>query len=204
MDEITRLQRLGDLEAWKRAGRLKADLRSYFRPWDILTRMNPKTWATLETWTPSAGGVFFHGPTGVGKTAAARYLMARAWWAGRTVAETTGPFFVLQCSGFEDHARRATLERVQVLLVDDLDKARFTEHSLMALWEVMNTRHARRLPTLITANMTPADLCAAWTGTTRNETLGVSILRRLIPVMDCPMEGEDVRLHPDYGRRIRE
>lgn len=66
-----------------------------------------------------------------------------------------------------------------VLVLDDLDKARFTEWVSERLYVLVNRRYEARLPMIITTNVSPADLGIAWKKGGIDSIIGAAILDRL-------------------------
>jgi DNA replication protein DnaC len=133
-------------------------------------------------------GLWAHGPAGCGKTALCRTLLVRCHIAGGDVAEVSARRLL------RDGDRNPLWERLltaDVLLVDDLDKAVWTEISASVWWEVTDRRADR--PTLITANSSGADLAKTLTGAGLSDNWIRPALSRLMPIVGVKMTGEDLR-----------
>lgn len=123
-----------------------------------IEQANPEAWARLRAWRPESS-LYLCGPVGTGKTFAARCILTRAVSSLWTVAEITAlDLFRLQ-RDFRRAEAYARLQRVRLLLLDDLDKtADWTGARTEALWEIANERAEARRRTIITANTSPARL----------------------------------------------
>ena len=133
-------------------------------------------------------GLWAHGPAGCGKTALCRTLLVRCHLAGGDVAEVSARRLL------RDGDRSPLWNRLldaDVLLVDDLDKAVWTEISASVWWEVTDRRADR--PTLITANSSGADFAKALTGAGLSDNWIRPALSRLMPIVGVRMTGEDLR-----------
>ncbi len=92
------------------------------------------------------------------------------------------------------------LAQVEVLVLDDLDKAEFTSYVSMRLYALINRRYEnggsqRAKPLIVTSNRTPADLCVTWAKKGLDEVIGIAILdrmRELCGQFIC-VEGESYR-----------
>jgi DNA replication protein DnaC len=133
-------------------------------------------------------GLWAHGPAGCGKTALCRTLLVRCHIAGGDVAEVSARRLL------RDGDRAPLWNRLldaDVLLVDDLDKAVWTEISASVWWEVTDRRADR--PTLITANSSGSDFAKALTGAGLSDNWIRPALSRLMPIVGVKMTGEDLR-----------
>lgn len=132
-------------------------------------------------------GLWAHGPAGCGKTALCRTLLVRCHLGG-DVAEVSARRLL------RDGDRAPLWERLltaDVLLVDDLDKAVWTEISASVWWEVTDRRADR--PTLITANSSGSDFARTLTGAGLSDNWIRPALSRLMPIVGVKMTGEDLR-----------
>ena len=120
-----------------------------------------------EAWEFSPEGLGFIGAPGTGKTRCAWRLLRRLHFAGRRVYGLTATAYAKACAdqfhddpevkaGAEAVLRRC--QRVEVLLLDDMGKQRFTERAEMELFALLEHRTGNLLPTVWTANAEKGDL----------------------------------------------
>ena len=128
-----------------------------------------------------------HGYVRRGKTSLARKLLHRAFVAGYTIGETTGAELALLGTSFDrtDRVRFNTLMGVEVLLIDDLDKAAWTRHNLSGFWNMMNARES--VSTIITTNSSPAQCQQSLEARSDNGQLIRAAFSRLTPRSDIHM-----------------
>lgn len=118
---------------------------------------NVGVWRRLRVPEVLATNHFLFGPTGVGKTYAARCVLNATMARGKTAAEMSARRFLLLASQYGKEAQLRALHRADVLLLDDIDKADFGRRdTLQALWELFDQRQSQC--TIITANVAPKDL----------------------------------------------
>lgn len=157
---------------------------------------NPEAWAVAKAWRPLTGSLFVSGPRGVGKSYMFRCCVKRAFWSGLTVADITGRHLLdTACSySYEARADFERWKRCGVLLMDDLDKAPFTDLTLGALHEILDWRCNARLRTLITSNV-PWDalLDSMLRGCPGNSSKTTATMDRLEPLTRLEMTGESLR-----------
>jgi hypothetical protein len=135
----------------------------------------------IISWPYGPKGILAHGATGMGKT---RCLLLRLrtlhFKEHRSIKAIGAANFGLKCAQFfwEDQSKAAGfidgLIRVDVLLLDDLDKAKFTERTETELFNVINERTANGKPILASLNVTGEELAAML-----SEHRGWPIVRRL-------------------------
>lgn len=120
-----------------------------------------------EAWEFSPEGLGFIGAAGTGKTRCAWRLLKRLHFAGRRVYGLTATAYAKACADqFHDNLEvKASAEavlmrclRVEVLLLDDMGKQRFTERAEMELFALLEHRTGSLLPTIWTANAEKGDL----------------------------------------------
>lgn len=121
-----------------------------------VSKLNPAKLARVMAWSYGPRGLLLHGKTGLGKTRMMFLLLHRL-----IVGENRRAMVFLGNS-FSHSAQSAAMEnieawadrlnRVEVLFLDDLAKAKMTDHVEAQLFGVLEMRAAHCLPTLITTN----------------------------------------------------
>lgn len=180
----------------------------YCTPPPSLVALNPDNWTWAETW--ESGSVFCHGPEGTGKSSMARYLVCRyltLWRESTDWDDMEWTAMDLYCPDLEaavhdrSYEGAAALRRMTehakfcgVVLLDDLDRPRWTGAGLDVLRGILNHRHERGKTTICTTNLTPkalTDKMKEWHGGDNDGA--VSLLRRLRPTKNMPFIGESYR-----------
>ena len=128
-----------------------------------------------------------------GKTSLARKLLYRAFNDGYSIGETTGSELALIGTSFDraDRVRFADLMAVDVLLIDDLDKAPWTKHNLSGFWNMMNAREA--VSTIITTNYSPDTCQQSLEARSDNASLVKAGFSRLNPRRDIHMTTDNAK-----------
>jgi DNA replication protein DnaC len=102
-----------------------------------------------------SGGLYIHGVAGSCKTRCAWYLMAREFCLGKTIACLDG-FELPMIMRMDFEAQRERIDEIcecDVLLIDDIFKARLTEPQETLLFEILERRTSHKLPFVITAQI---------------------------------------------------
>ena len=159
-----------------------------------LEAKNLDTWAALRAYKRSDGCLWLWGPPGCGKSHAALSLLYKGAMRGLKVACVSSRRFTVTLQKFDDG--RATIERWQyadLLCIDDLDKLHATENNLSGLWELLDVRTSRQLPTIVTSNLDRPKLRELWFEKCENDTLPAAVLDRLKPCLILEMQGVSLR-----------
>lgn len=139
----------------------------------------PHKLAEVMAWKFGPRGLLLHGPTGSGKSRCAWLLMRREYFAFRWVR-------VLGCDAGIEYAAKFGESTVaaarwiakacdaDLLLLDDVFKARLTDSFESALFTVISKRSELGLPIIVTSNDDPDSLAARMT-----EDRSGPIIRRL-------------------------
>lgn len=136
--------------------------------------------------------LWLYGPAGVGKSYLGRCLLTEAVLEhGYSAGEVSARRLVKIGSRFDEgNGAFAKWGRVKVLLLDDLDKARWTEDTLSALWELLDSRARHKANTIVTANLTPGKFVAFLRERIgENQSLANTTLDRLKPLCSIEMRG---------------
>lgn len=157
--------------------------------------LNREAWASAREWQPFSGeSVFLSGSPGVGKSFCARCLLNAAFAAGRSIMEIQTRRLAKQVQRFDEGDLAERCAFAGVLMLDDLDKARWTEDALTGLWEVLDDRRNASKPTIVTSNMAGGELRAHLAaGAGNNHSLVNAALDRLLPVRVLTFSGESLR-----------
>lgn len=148
-----------------------------------LSRLPNSLSDALENWN-GRYGLGFIGDAGKGKTRAAFEALRRRHYLGKSCEAITGPqlrrlltdiYATDQAERSEARARFKRLRTVQVLLLDDLGKQKFTESAQEDLFDLLETRVSHCLPVIWTTNSGGKELATRLAG-----DQGGAILRRLV------------------------
>jgi len=167
----------------------------------VLEAPNADNWTQLRGLQTAADvlvqNYFFYGPSGTGKTSAARCLLNRAYAMGPVgIRETTGRAMCKEWALFEEKQKTAwAWKRARLLLIDDIDKADWGfMQSLPNLWDCINHRTSHGYKTIITSNLTPSQLIGDMTSKADNNTTVVdAIFDRLNPCLKLEFTGQSMR-----------
>jgi DNA replication protein DnaC len=148
-----------------------------------------KVVARLREYTDSpVGWLYLHGPYGDGKTTLVALTVNMLRKNGAEVAFANVPQFLrylrhcIDPRTNEDYAPTLDyIRRVPVLALDDLGAEKATEWAVEQLYEVLNYRYVKRKPTLITSNLSPAELPDTYDGRLASRLQDVM----LVGVMAC-------------------
>lgn len=140
---------------------------------------NAAAWTAARKWEPQ-GNLWIYGPKGTGKTFMSRWLLNEALWHGVTVGELSGIALDSLGRRFDWIDRVDTYADCRLLLLDDLDKAHWSEVGITALWWLIDQRWDKSLVTIISTNWTP-EAFAQVVKLTRpdNETFAGTLMDRL-------------------------
>ncbi len=137
--------------------------------------------AKVNAWTAKTGGLVLYGPSGRGKTRAAYLALRRHYDSGVDCFAINHVQFA-RASSDQFHERRERearellekCDKVDLLLFDDLGKAKMTERAELDLYSMLETRAAYNRPLIITTNADQDRL-----GESMSEDRAEPILRRI-------------------------
>lgn len=129
------------------------------------------------------------GPVGVGKTHLAAATLFTAIGKGMIAYYTPAPDFLTKYSAsFQDRTTMDLIDSMatcEFLLLDDLGKEKASDTALPLIFQVINSRYESMLPTVITTNLTMADI---------KKNYGDAVQSRLLEMCQIvTMSGEDYR-----------
>lgn len=162
--------------------------------------MNPEAWEMARNW-PRRQNLYIYGHIGTGKTFMALAALRKAFVAGMDVAETTARQFVKTTDLFRDSENLfPAWKSVDILLIDDIDKARWNLDRIDALWELMNARVSAGHRTIITGNISLRDLALLMRERTgdgereiKNTSRADAALERFKPIQQIELKGRSLR-----------
>ncbi|EUB32610.1 ATP-binding protein [Olsenella uli] len=147
----------------------------------------------------SGRGLWLYGDVGTGKTTAACAAL-RGWVAsGRRAAFVSAPAMLadLRDAMFRHDEAHATARyaTAALLVLDDLDKEPPTARALAKLFEVIDARYSRGLPTVVTSQLGPSEI-GARLGSQGDAETATAIVSRLVGTCRVMrMLGADRRVH---------
>lgn len=140
---------------------------------------------------PARRGLWLFSPPGLGKSHLAAAIVNEVTSRGVPAAFTTALRLLDRLRDtYTDrgHVRAGELDVIQrlidvpVLVVDDIDKARFTGWASERMYAVVNGRYEKMRRIIVTSNLTPATLVLRWREQGIDEVIGDAIADRLRPM----------------------
>lgn len=121
---------------------------------------NQDAWKTAHEWRNECS-FWIQGNKGTGKTFMGRCLLN---WAIDQVISVYEVNAVDFCEWVyrQGEKERHEAERIDILMLDDVDKPEWRVDSLIALWRLMDIRSRDKLHTIITANVSPEVMLGRW------------------------------------------
>lgn len=152
----------------------------------------------------SRNWLYLHGGYGLGKThlavAALKYLCIENQWEPLLVKWSEYCSRIQQSWHNSDADSEYDLWRraanVTLLVLDDIDKRASSEWTLGKLYDLIDYRYVRQLPTIMTANRSLEALSTYWARTEQMQDLAKAIVSRTIGQLSAVIEfsGHDYRL----------
>ena len=153
-----------------------------------------------ETSTRTKDLIFLTGAVGVGKTHLAKCMAKKLIDCGKIVNFTSAVKMAYDTRQLSDEVLHH-YSRVEVLVIDDLGTENITSKTIQALYIILSERKEKHLLTIITTNLTPADI---------DNTYGERIYSRLVErtTSICfELIGEDRRttlnINPDIEKALK-
>ncbi len=158
--------------------------------------LNTEAWRAAKDWKGDSN-IYLFGPVGCGKSFLALSILKRVFCAtkGRDVAEIAARRFAKLSDRFDEgRGMLSELTKVNILLIDDLDKAIWDPERLAALWEILDDRMVGNRRTIITANVAPLQLREMLRAQSPgNQSLADAALDRLKPCLTLELKGKSLR-----------
>lgn len=160
--------------------------------------MKPRAdlWEWAKGWAPKSEAAWIYGDKGTGKTYLARCILNAQFDAGHSVAELPAIEFshMADRKFYGWHKKLEAYSKVEVLLIEDIDKAEWTPRGLSALFGILDTRCNDKHRTLVTTNATVEFCVGVWRKSCGdNKSLPGTITDRLKPIRRVEMVGETLR-----------
>jgi DNA replication protein DnaC len=162
---------------------------------EVVVLYNPDAWFDADKWLGSdSKGLYLHGEPGTGKTHAARCILNQALDDGLPVMEISAHKMIRCGQRFDSESTMKRIASVDILLIDDIDKAIWNDKSIAILWELLNDRDDRGCRTIITTNV-PSDKFRVIfaDGHSGNGSVIESMIQRLHPIKTIAFNGISVR-----------
>lgn len=121
---------------------------------------NQTAWDTVRAWDNDFS-MWVQGQKGTGKTYLGHCILNRALSLVLSVYEVNSIDFCEWVYRQGERERRDAAH-IDVLLLDDIDKAEWRVDSLIALWRLMDIRHRDKHVTIITSNVSPEVMRSRW------------------------------------------
>lgn len=174
---------ISDYEAGKRIGWFQEACPPLYRESDT-SRFPAKLFDAIKGYTVSPQGLGFVGGVGECKTRAMFTLLRRLIMdEGVYCKAVSSPKFAMLCANqFSDddelksdaEKKMKTFHSCAVLFIDDVGKNKMTERAEVELYDLLETRTGKMIPTLWTANASDSEMMAMF-----SKDRGEAILRRL-------------------------
>lgn len=172
--------------------------RQYETPPADLRAMNPEHWDWLENeW--HGQNIVCTGPAGSGKSSLSRKALWMAVHRGHSAVDLSAMEIQRSLWGLNADAQVERIKAAGDVLLDDIDRVRWTPHGLDVLREIINWRHEERLTTHVTCNVDLRKLKFLFEGAhAEDDSFGAeTLLERLNPyekrVFKIPTGGTSYR-----------
>lgn len=145
-------------------------------------------------------GLYFFGNNGTGKTHLAIAIALKLIGEGVPVICMTSIRLLQEIRRTYDRNRDvseyqilATYKEVDLLVIDDLGQENITDWGIAMLYDIINDRYERCLPTIVTTNLSEKDLINNWSRKANDWTARAIISRLHEMTMGITVNGRDRR-----------
>lgn len=167
---------------------------------------NAKTYAdNFDKFKDTGEGIYFSGGNGTGKTHLAVAIALELIEKGVPVICMTSIKLLQEIRRTYDRNRNVSeyqileaYKEVDLLVIDDLGQENITDWSLAMLYDIINDRYERCLPTIVTTNLNDQELIRAWSLRTNDWTAKAIVSRLHEMTMGITVTGRDRRKDKRY------
>lgn len=162
---------------------------------------NSKLYAeNFQKFKETGEGLYFSGNNGTGKTHLAVAIALHLINEGVPVICMTSIKLLQEIRRTYDKDRNVseyqlleTYKEVDLLVIDDLGQENSTDWALTMLYDIINDRYEKCLPTIVTTNLNEKDLINAWSQKSSDWTARAIVSRMHEMTMGITMNGRDRR-----------
>lgn len=167
---------------------------------------NAKIYAeNFDKFKETGEGIYFSGNNGTGKTHLAVAIALELINQGIPVICMTSIKLLQEIRRTYDKDRNVSeyeilkaYKEVDLLVIDDLGQENITDWSLAMLYDIINDRYERCLPTIVTTNLSDKNLIRAWSLRTNDWTAKAIVSRLHEMTMGITVVGRDRRKDKNY------
>jgi hypothetical protein len=139
--------------AHEEMGRIRSGFAMYSTPPQPLRDKNPLRWDFIDRFWNHSQNIVCVGPPGTGKSSLCRYILCKAIRNGESVMDLLSSAIERRLWMERYHTEFEAAKNVKALLLDDIDKAAWTQRGMDALREILDARHEMGRLTLVTSNL---------------------------------------------------
>ena len=139
-------------------------------------------------------GIWFAGPAGTGKTTRACSVLKGWLSSGRGGRFVDAVALTDAVSGLSGSDAADALGTAPLLVIDDLGKGTGTTRAVDHLWQVVNARWGRRLPTVVTSQWLPSEAAERMAGHSDVMTAQSIVSRLMDGAGVVRTDGPDMRI----------
>lgn len=181
------------VEVWINANKAKGTRKTFEH--SIRAKENRNAYDMARAWRPMTTNIYLQGDVGTGKSFLTDCILHKCRKLELSTLSMTGLEFCKQYTGkyLKDGAFEY-LQTVDVIAIDDVDKAPWFGTTLYELWHMLNIRRNLSKSTIFSTNFDEGTLLKYFQEfVPKNLTLPRAIMDRLRPVLNIKMIGESLR-----------